>query len=332
MKTRKILVYALLALGIITLQWSCSKDDDNVTPAATEQDPNAPKGQVKVGITDAPIDNAEINGAFVTITEVRLDGKRYDGFQGPKTVNIAELNNGNFLTLVDGKFQTGTYSKLTFVFDYEKDQAGNAPGTYISKVDGTKTKLAISGNARNSLDVNSKPFTVSETGTTDLMVDFDLRKAIKTYEENAKKNYSFVTYGELQSSVRVVNKSATGTITGHANGYNSTMMGKVVAYVYKKGEFNPSTEAKGQGDSSIEFKNAVSSSVVDGNGNFKVSFLEQGNYEIHFASYKPSGDANSSLTLNALLNVSSALDLNTIAVQSNTNVSVSLSITGVIGL
>ena len=332
MKTSKILMYVLVALGTVILEWSCSKDDENITPDATQQDPNAPKGQVRMGITDAPIDDAEINGAFVTITEVRLDGKVYDAFQGPKTINIAELNNGNFLALGDGQFQAGTYSKLTFIFDYEKDQMGNAPGCYLSKVDGTKSKLVISGNARNSLDINTKPFTISESGVTDLMIDFDLRKAIKTYNENAKKNYSFVTYGELQSSIRVVNKSATGTISGQMSGYNQATMGNVVAYVYKKGEFNQSSEVKGQGESSVEFKNAVSSSKVGSNGTFKVSFLEEGDYEVHFASYKAASNANSSASLNALLNISSNLNLNAVSVKSNTEVKLSLSLIGIIGL
>lgn len=332
MKTSKILMYVLVALGTVILEWSCSKDDENITPDATQQDPNAPKGQVRMGITDAPIDDAEINGAFVTITEVRLDGKVYDAFQGPKTINIAELNNGNFLALGDGQFQAGTYSKLTFIFDYEKDQMGNAPGCYLSKVDGTKSKLVISGNARNSLDINTKPFTISQSGVTDLMIDFDLRKAIKTYNENAKKNYSFVTYGELQSSIRVVNKSATGTISGQMSGYNQATMGNVVAYVYKKGEFNQSSEVKGQGESSVEFKNAVSSSKVGSNGTFKVSFLEEGDYEVHFASYKAASNANSSASLNALLNLSSNLNLNAVSVKSNTEVKLSLSLIGIIGL
>ncbi|MFC0185388.1 DUF4382 domain-containing protein [Pseudarcicella hirudinis] len=322
----------MLILGLSAFQWSCSKDSDNVTPDAVPQDPNAPKGQVRVGITDAPIDGTEVKAVFVTVTEVRLDGKKFDAFQGPKTVNIAELNNGNFLTLGDGQLQTGTYSKLTLIFDYEKDQSGNAPGCYLLKSDGTKSKLAISGNARNSVEVTAKQFTVNQNGTTDLMIDFDLRKSIKTFNENARKNYSFVTYGELQSSIRVVNKNASGTISGNVSGYNAATMGNVVAYVYKKGEFNQNTEAKGQGESSVEFKNAVSSAKVDVNGNFKVSFLEEGDYEVHFASYKNSGDANASLLLNSFLNLSSNIDLNSISVKTGLEVRLSLTVKGVIGL
>ncbi|WP_052354151.1 DUF4382 domain-containing protein [Flectobacillus major] len=330
MKTNKILTYAFLLLGASLFQWSCSKESDSLEPVP--QDPNAPKGQVRIGITDAPIDNAEIKGAFVTITEVRLDGKKFEAFQGPKTINIAELNNGNFLTLGEGQLQTGTYSKLTLIFDYEKDQTGNAPGSYLLKADGTKSKLVISGNSRNSLDVNTKSFTINQDGTTDLMIDFDLRKAIKTFNENAKKNYSFVTYGELQSSIRVVNKNTTGSITGQVSGYNASTMGNVVAYVYKKGEFNQSTETKGQGDSSVEFKNAVSSAKVDGGGNFKVSFLEEGDYEVHFASYKNTGDANSSVVLNSFLSLSSNLDLSKISVKTNAEIRLSLSVKGLLGL
>jgi hypothetical protein len=209
---------------------------------------------------------------------------------------------------------------------------GNAPGSYILKADGTKSKLVISGNARNYLDLNTKPFTINQDGTTDLMVDFDLRKAIKTFNENAQKQYSFVTYGELQSSIRVVNKTATGTISGQVSGYNAATMGNVVAFVYKKGEFNQNVETKGQGESAVEFKNAVSSAKVDAAGNFKVSFLEEGDYEIHFASFKSSGEANSSVALNSFLNLSGNLDLTKLSVKSSTEVRLSLSIKGFLGL
>jgi hypothetical protein len=107
-------------MGAGMMQWSCSKNEDSIEPV--QQDPNAPKGQVRIGVTDAPIDNAEVKGAFVTITEVRVDGRVFDAFKDPKTVNIAELNNGNFLTLGEGQLQAGTYSKLTFSLIMKKMQ------------------------------------------------------------------------------------------------------------------------------------------------------------------------------------------------------------------
>jgi hypothetical protein len=319
----------IVATSMLLVGISCDKLNDSVTPA-TQQDPNAPKGDVRIGITDAPIDDSSVSAAFVTITEIRFDGKVYDAFKGPKTVNLLALQNGNSLNLGDGKFQTGSYSKLTLVLDCEKDQSGNAPGCYIQKTDGAKEALVISGNARKEIEINIKKFDVSEGSTTDLMVDFDLRKAIKEKNENSKKSFAFVTYGELQSSIRLVNKTSTGEITGKMSNYNQNTNGNVIVYVYKKGTFNQNSEIKGQGESNVSFKNAVTSAKVDASGNFKVAFLEEGNYELHFASNKNSGGAI--IGFNNLLSLTSNLDLQSIAVKANTQVNLSLSIKGLIGL
>ncbi|MCU0325544.1 MAG: DUF4382 domain-containing protein, partial [Spirosomaceae bacterium] len=97
----------IVATSMLLVGISCDKLNDSVTPA-TQQDPNAPKGDVRIGITDAPIDDSSVSAAFVTITEIRFDGKVYDAFKGPKTVNLLALQNGNSLNLGDGKFQTGS--------------------------------------------------------------------------------------------------------------------------------------------------------------------------------------------------------------------------------
>lgn len=68
--------------------------------------------------------------------------------------------------------------------------------------------------------------------------------------------------------------------------YNATTNGQVVVYAYKKGRFNKSSEIKAQGDSGITFKNATTSTKVDGLGNFKIAFLEEADYELHFATNK----------------------------------------------
>ncbi|CAH0996302.1 hypothetical protein EMA8858_02433 [Emticicia aquatica] len=325
----KNLKFAIIIMSLFLAEISCDKQNNSITPAS-QQDPNAPKGTVKIGITDAPIDASNVSGAFVTITEVRFDGKVYDTFKGPQTINLLQLQNGNSLMLGDGKFQTGSYNKLTLVLDYSKDASGNAPGCYVQKTDGTKEALAISGNAKQEIEVTVKKFDVNESGVTDLMVDFDLRKAVKEKNENSKKSFSFVTYGELQSSIRLINKNITGEIVGKMSNYNATINGQVLVYVYKKGSFNQNSETNGQGESGVTFKNAVTSAKVDGSGNFKIAFLEEGDYELHFASNK--NNNGTIIDFNSFLNLDSNLDLKSIAVKSNTRVNLSLSIKGLIGL
>jgi Domain of unknown function (DUF4382) len=320
---------ALAIAGMFVATVGCEQTNDSVTPAS-QQDPNAPKGGVRIGITDAPIDNSNVSAAFVTITEIRFDGKVYDAFRGPKTVNLLQLQNGNSLTLGEGQFQAGSYNKLTLVLDYTKDASGNAPGCYVQKTDGSKEALGISGNAKQEVEIAIKKVDVVQNNTTDLMIDFDLRKAIKERNDNSTKGFAFVTYGELQSAIRLVNKTSTGEISGKMSNYNATNNGQVVVYAYKKGSFDKNSEIKAQGDSGVTFKNATTSAKVDGSGNFKIAFLEEGDYELHFASNKNTN--GSLLDFSSFLNLNSNLDLSSISVKSNTQVSLSLSIKGIIGL
>lgn len=323
MKVSRMFFSAILIGSLGFFQIAC----DNST-----NDPDPSKGNLKIAITDAPIDNPDVKGAFVTVTEIKVDGKTFEGFKGPKTVNLLELQNGNSVSLGDGEFDAGNFTKITLVLDYEKDQSGTAPGCYIQKTDNTKQKIQLSGNTQNTIDLTTKEFIVSKGTSTDLVLDFDLRKAIKSETSGSQTTYSFVNYTELQSSIRVVERTSSGNISGKIENYNATTMGNVVVYVYKKGNFNQATETQGQGDSKVQFKNAITSAKVDASGNFKAAFLEQGDYEVHCASYKkPTGGL---FGLIALLNLESknSIDLSSIAVKSNADVSLSIAASTILSL
>lgn len=325
MKVSRMFFSAVLIGSLGFFQMSC--DDSTNDP-----DPNLASGTLKVSITDSPIDSPDVKAVFVTVTEIKVDGKTFDGFKGPKTVNLLELQNGNSLSLGEGSFNAGTFNKLTLVLDYEKDQSGTSPGCYVQKADNTKQKLQLTGSTQNAIDLTTKEFLVKEGSATDIILDFDLRKAVKSETSGSQTNYSFVSYGELQSSIRFVERISAGNIAGRIDNYNPSTMGNIVVYVYKKGTFSQTTETQGQGDSKIQFKNAITSAKVDVNGNFKVAFLEQGDYEVHCASYnKPNGGI---FGLVALLNLTSknSIDLSSIAVKSSTDVNLSISVSTLLGL
>lgn len=324
MKVSRMFFSAVLIGTLGFFQMSC-EDSTN------DPDPNS-SGTLKVSITDSPIDSPDVKAVFVTVTEIKVDGKTFEGFKGPKTVNLLELQNGNSLSLGDGNFNTGTFNKISLVLDYEKDQSGTAPGCYVQKADNTKQKLQLAGSTQNSIDLTTKEFLVKEGTTTDIILDFDLRKAVKSETSGSQTTYSFVSYGELQSSIRLVERTSAGNIAGKIDNYNATTMGNVVVYVYKKGTFNQATETQGQGDGKIQFKNAITSAKVDANGNFKAAFLDQGDYEVHCASYnKPTGGI---FGLVALLNLTSknSIDLSSIAVKSSTDVNLSITASTLLGL
>lgn len=316
--------FVILAMTIISLS-ACNNDKEEV-----ETEPVG-NGEVSFELTDAPIDHAEVRGVFVTVADIKVDGASFEGFQGPKTINLLAFQNGKTELLGIGEMEAGTYANLTLVLDIDHDAAGNAPGTYVRTADSRKHRLA--STAQNKLEITSKQaFTVTEDASSKIVIDFDLRKAIRPSASEAGE-YSFVAESKLNNAVRVVARENAGTIKGEytdesGNGNDSD---KIVVYAYEKGSFNADTETEGE----VLFENAANSALVSGSsfssGSFVLAFLPEGEYELHFARYSENA-ADGSLQFESMLELSSSSDaaLNNIKVDAGAEVGLTLSITGII--
>ena len=88
---------------------------------------------------------------------------------------------------------------------------------------------------------------------------------------------------------------------------------------------------QGQGSSTIEFKNAVSSALVNGSGYYQLHFLESGDYEIHFASYKDlNGDGRYKLVGTLIVLGAGGIDLFGLTVSANATIIANATATGVL--
>lgn len=318
MKTKNLrfsLMAAMITFSIAAFTLiSCQKEnsDDSGTTNTT------------IKITDAPIDDASVSGAFVTITDIKLDGQSVQGFT-KTTVNLMAYMNGSTKTLGNFNLAGRTYSSMTFVLDFDMDASGVAPGCYVL-AGAVKHKLQ---STANSITVN-KNFTLQGGASNSIVADFDLRKMIVHQAGGPTDHYDFATTAELQSSVRIVAENSAGTISGTVTDAVSGS-GKVVAYVYKKGTFNRTVEMQGQGASNIQFKNAINSSLVNGSGSYQLHFIESGDYEIHFASYKDTNaDGEFELQGTLVATAGGGLDLLNLKVNANASVKVDVIVTGVL--
>lgn len=294
---------------------SCSEDDN------VPSDTSGESYNTTFKVTDAPIDNANVEGVFVTITDVKVDGNSLEGFS-KTTFELSSLVNGQTETLGDLDLQAGTYSSLELILDYESDQTGSFPGCYVALVDGTKDKIESTSNTINVNDT----FEVFASNTNEIIVDFDLRKTIKEEESTLSSDFDFVSVSEISAGIRTVNKESTGMIAGNVNDTENTS-DKIVVYAYEKGSFNAEAETNGQGESNVQFANAVTSSAVTGiNNSYSLNFLNEGEYELIFVSY--SQQENSEFSFNALLEAESNTGLNlgaisvTSAIQLDANVTI----------
>ncbi len=307
--------FLLLMISFFT---SCSKDnnDKNLTNPSNDGYATA------VYVSDAPIDNANVQGVFVTITGVSVNGKAIDGFN-KTTVNLSSLQNGNTQLLGDMNLQSGTTSDIKLTLDGAADANGDAPGNYVLLSDGSKQALTM---ASNEISVNDNA-EINETDNNELVLDFDLRKAIVS---NSNNEFSFVSNSELSNSVRAVNTLNAGTIKGSVD--NSTSNDTTVVYAYKKGTYS-SSETDAAGDSGVRFANDVTSAVVNGSGDFKLNFMDAGDYELHLASYSDSNN-DGSIEFNGMLQATSdtSIDIQDISVDANSETDVQISVSGLLTL
>lgn len=303
-----------LLLAVVFMS-SCSKDD------STDNPDNSAGNSTSVYLTDAPVDNANVDAVFITVSEVKVNGKAIDGFE-KTTIEISSLTQGNTELLGKLNLDAGTTDDITLVLS-GSDASGNAPGNYVVLDGGTKDEIA--GDMEINLNDGAE---IMQDMENEVVLDFDLRKSLKA----ADGDYSLVSESKLENNVRAVNTMNAGAVKGQVDNTSEANADVVVAYAYKKGEFNSSEEdVNGDG---IRFANAASSSVVsDSDGNFEIHFLDAGDYELHFASYSDS-DSDGKLEFTGMVSAdtASSLDLGGFTVDANSEVNLEISFTGLLGL
>lgn len=309
MKTKNLFTATILLLAI-TFLTSCSKDDG--TSYGNE------KSKTNFYITDAPTDNTNVKGVIVTVADVKVNGVSIEGFT-KTTIDLMQYQNGMTKLLGNLELNTGTYSNITLVLDNQTNASGNAPGSYVLMTSGTIKAIQSSSS---KIDINGS-FEVLATSENDIILDFDVRKAIV---ESGSNDFKFVTASELSNSVRVVNEASAGEIKGTASDTQNTS-DRIIVYAYAKGTFNSNTETSAQG-SGVMFANAANSSSVNKfTGSYELNFLAKGDYELHFVSYTDA-DNDGKLEFNGILDAESAagVNLNDISIGSSLNVNIAVTL------
>jgi hypothetical protein len=273
-KTAKFFKTAGLLVLVASAFVAC-KDDDTSDPSPNNDSNSSNK--VAFEATDAPLDNAEVFGAFVTVSEIWVDGNKIDGYN-KTTFELSALTNGKTEMMDEFDIDATSMSQVIFKLDYENDADGNQPGTYVLKADGTKDMM------KSSTDeiVISKAVDFNSNSTTNIVFDFDLRKMIR---EESDGDYELVADAKLNSAVRAVEKENSGMVKGNIDDQNNNLDSKNIIYLYKKGMYN-AAEMEGNGRTELAFSNAENSAEIDGSGNFQLSYIENsGEYEMYLFTY-----------------------------------------------
>ena len=178
---------------------------------------NAQTGSLSVGVTDAPVDDAE--RVVVTFTGIELlDGddqvRESFVFDAPISVDLLEQQGDQqFFLIQDRQVPVGVYDQVRLIVDGPANASCNSAQSdpnhpnFIT-VDGTDYPLIVPSGAQTGLKIQG-PITLAAGGSAAYTVDFDLRKSIA--ERGATGCYN------LRPVLRVVDNAAVGTLVGEVD-------------------------------------------------------------------------------------------------------------------
>lgn len=265
MKTMKSLfglsvaIIALLTFGL----FSCSNDE-----AITGE------GQIKLNITDAPIDQEGVSGVFITFTgiEFQKDGGPWqtaEEFEGPVTINLLELQNGRTELLGDFTAGAGNYTGLRFMLDApERGRNPSNPGCFIEFEDGRIEPLFVPSGAQTGYKAIGE-FTVPLNGTVEITADFDLRRSVV----EAGASGIFI----LKPTIKVIVNNQAGGIRGNITNREAEI--NYVVYAYEAGTYTEEESADPEAEA-VRFPNSLSNTGAEDNGDYMLAFLAPGDYDL----------------------------------------------------
>ncbi len=167
----------------------------------------------------------------------------------------------------------------------QQDAHGQSPGCYVLTTGGRRHNLIPSNDLTRKLTIRLDPLLVAEQQTTDIVVDFDLRKLIILSENPNQVRYTLAHQRQLEESIRVLPSHLTGTIRGQIENPHRDK-GKVVVYAYPSGTFSAVREIRSTAMHETNFLGAQNSAVLRRDGTFVLPFLTKGQYSLFLIEHR----------------------------------------------
>ncbi len=284
---------AWLVLVSLTLLFACGEE-------------GGLKGTLKIAITDAPIDAANVKSVNVVITNVEGyqngNWKSFRYFEQPTGVNLLAYTGGKSVLLIDQYTNPGEFSSLRLSLNIANRNSSlivNPQSNVVFK-NGTSAPLYMRDGAAPEI-VLEKYLGIHSRGLTDVTLDFDLRKSIRIND-----------IGEyvLEPFVRIVDTNKSGHLEIDVT--SSDIPNRLVAFAYNSGVFT-TTESMETLDR-IAFHNSLTSASL-ASKKAVLGFLEAGQYDVVFVKYDEVGKVlevmgkKTGLQISAGENTSVELDL-----------------------
>ncbi len=243
-------VAAAAAAASLVLGTACSSDS---TPAGLSGNGN---GTVITRLTDAPFSSDSVKSVDIFVLRVDARGTDTDSANTDKALtsdsasangwttlatpnasfDLLSLQNGITATLGQATIPAGTYNGLRLIIDPSKSSVTLKNGMKLTST--SSPSVTFPSAARSGIKVNlSSPVTVTDGGTTSLLIDFDVNGSFVQRGNTIDKNgllfkpvikASITNTATTNATVRLIN--ATGTALNLLSNGTALTGGSNIAY------------------------------------------------------------------------------------------------------
>lgn len=220
-------------------------------------------GTVRLQMADSPFPFGLLDSAALAIRGVEVhiisDPGDDTGFQTVSTeedtVNLLDLQNGVTRLLGEAEVPVGFITQVRLL----------VTDAWVVLSDGRPIHVEIPSGDRSGLKINIEPFIEVRGGlTTELLLDFDVSRSFHTIPASAVQAAD-ITEFQFQPSVRAVNLSETGTISG-----------RVLDALGTPGDPDDDVPIEGATVTAFRGDQELSTTATNGNGEFVLIGLPAG--------------------------------------------------------
>lgn len=263
MNTFHKLIGIVLSLTLMTLISGCGGGGTSSTASST--------GAVALKLTDAPTDDKNVKGVYVTFDALRYQyADSNDSWQDvdlneSRTINLLDLQDGNTTLLNKVELPAGEIAHVRFVL--------NTNECFVDlEVGGMQPMTVPSGDQTGFKAIGG--FTIPAGGTVNVTADFDVRKSVTV---TGQDNY------KLRPTIKIIDNIEVGEINGTMTLDLDENVSSVIVYAYEDGSWDTN-----ESNATNNFGNAVLSTDAT-DGSYILPWLTVGTYDLVVASQDVNG-------------------------------------------